>query len=130
MRIKPLVISLIGGLLSFLIVFIVVPRFALGVPDALWLTVGALMAVAVPAFLLWKILRIPPAYIWFGLPMQYVVLFIFRHSISKTLGITLDGLGGFAYLFDAAVYPLVVTAMQFLTVLFFKKRKSDSKTDA
>lgn len=130
MRIKPLVISVIGGLLSFLIVFIVVPRFALGVPDALWLTVGALMAIAVPVLLLWGIWRIPPAYIWLGLPVQYAVLFIFRHPISKTLGITMDGLGGLAYLFDAAVYPLVVTAMQFLTVLFFKKRKSDSKTDA
>lgn len=129
MKIKQLLMSVIGGLLSFLILFIVVPRFSVGVPDVVWITVGALIAVAVPAFLLWQIWRISPVYIWFGLPVQYVVLLIFRNPISKILGTPLDGLGGFAYFFRASVFPLVITAMQFLTVLFFKKRKNNSKTD-
>lgn len=125
-----LFVSIICGLLSFCMEFVVIPlAFSLppllGLPDFVWIALRILLPTLVVVLLLRWLRPIPPVFIWAGLPVQYLVLFLFAQGVSGILGISLGGLGGFAYLFQTAVWPLVVTALQFLLLFWAEKRDED-----
>lgn len=117
-----LFVSAICGLFSCLIEFVAIPLVfstspLLGAPDFIWMALRILLPVAAAVLLLRRIWHIPSGFVWAGLPVQYLLLFFWAKQISGIIGITLDGLGGFEYLFEAAVWPFAVTLLQF-SVLF------------
>lgn len=121
-----LFISTICGLLSFFIEFVAIPLFFstsmfLGIPDFIWMALRILMPVAAAVLLIRRIWHIPSGFIWVGLPIQYLLLFFWAKQISGIIGITLDGLGGFEYLFEAAIWPFVATLLQFFVLFCLEK---------
>lgn len=125
MKVTRFLISAIFGLLSFFIEFVAVPKFFIGWPDPIWIAITVLAPVAIVVFLAEKIWRIPLKYIWIGLPVQYLALFLFREPIAKIWGITLAGLHGLAYLFQAAIWPFIVTLAQFFVLLCIKRSEQE-----
>ncbi len=79
------------------------------------------MPVVAAVLLLRRIWHIPSIFIWAGLPVQYLVLFFWAERISGILGISLGGLGGLEYLFEAAVWPFVITLLQFFVLFWIEK---------
>ena len=122
-------VSVCCGLLSLVIEFAVIPLLFsippfLGLPDFVWITLRIFVPVAVAVLLLRNTFHIPPRFIWAGLPVQYLALFLFAEQISGCLGISLGGLGGFAYLFEAAAWPLGVTLVQFVVLFGMERYKN------
>jgi len=114
-------VSAACGVLSFLTVFLAVPGLPSPCPDPVWMALDLLVPTALALLLAGRLRPIPAPWLWLGLPVQYILLFLFRTPISRGLGIHLEGLGGFEYLFTAAVWPALVTLIQFLTLLLLQK---------
>ena len=119
------VLTSIGcGVLSFMIEFLIISIPA-ALPDLLWMTLMVLMPTLVAIYLFKRNTVIHPGYIWVGLPVQYLLFFIFSKKIAAELGISLAGAGGFEYIFFAAVWPFAVTLIQLLSlVVMFRKNKN------
>ena len=103
------------GLFSLLIAFVAVPMLP-ACPDPVWMALRVLGPVTLaPALLGWEGRR-AARLVWLGLPVQYLVLFLGRAPIARHLGISLAGLGGLTYFGEAALWPLIITAAQSLTL--------------
>ena len=70
----------------------------------------------------WMLLGQKPLWtLWPGLAVQYALLWQFAQPVARLNGIHLGGLGGFAYLFEAAVWPLGITLLQLLVLWAVRK---------
>lgn len=120
-----LVIAAGCGVLSLLIDFLMIPTVcAGGVPDPIWMILMIVLPVVAVMLLLKWIRGVFPAYIWVGLPVQYLLLGLFAGPISKIMGLPLHGpFGGLEYAFAVAVWPLAVTFVQFCMMLWMDRRK-------
>ena len=121
LRGKAVLVSAICGLLSLLTVFLAVPSLPKPCPDPVWMALDILGPVAVAILLMGR--SIPAVWVWLGLPVQYGLLFLFSEPISRLWGMSLEGGGGFAFLFIAGVWPALVTLVQFLALLLYQKRR-------
>ena len=126
MKIKGLLISTVCGVFSFVANFVVISQTA-ALPDPLWMALMLLIPILIAVCLIKWSAEVHPRYIWAGLPAQYLLFFIFSKQVSAELGIDLvKGTGGFEYVFFAAIWPLVVTFAQFLSLILLcwnRKRK-------
>lgn len=129
MRLKPLLTSVLCALLSLLVVFWAVPRLLIGWSDPAWIAMDLFAPICIAILLLKHICPTPPHYIWFGLPIQYGLLFFFRGTISQNLGISAVGLTGFEYMFQAVLWPLLVTMSQCAALLLLKPRAREPSSD-
>jgi hypothetical protein len=119
--------SMLCGVLSLVLNFIVLPqvftlstRLGFPVPDPLWISLMIVIPVIPALCLLERKNSAPPKYVWLGLPAQYLLLIVFAAPLSKSFGSD-----SWTYLWDAAVWPLGVTAAQFAVLtLRFRRRKS------
>lgn len=136
MRQKQLCIlrSILLGLFSLFAVFIAVPyllpRF-LTYFDFVWISIRILTPIVVAVLLMGKLWQLPPSQVWYGLPIQYLALFLFRVPITRLWGLSLrGGFGGLIYLVRATVWPLGITVAQFFALWIFSKiNKSNGQKD-
>ena len=115
------------GVLSVLIDFILIPqvisilprplRFLL-LPDPVWMSLMILIPVLVGIYMLERKSHIPARYVWVGLPVQYLILIIFAKPISR-----IGRWGDWTYIWDAMIWPLSVTAAQFVSLIALRIRK-------
>ena len=120
-------LAVLCGVVSLILNFIVLPQaFTLStklgfpVPDPLWISLMIVTPVILALYLLERKTPVPPKYVWLGLPAQYLLLTIFAGPLSKSFSSD-----SWTYLWDAAVWPLGVTAAQFAVLtLRFRRRKS------
>ena len=119
------VLTSIGcGVLSFMIEFLIISMPA-ALPDLLWMTLMVLMPTLVAIYLFKRNTVIHPGYIWVGLPVQYLLFFIFSKKISAEIGVNIAGIGSFEYIFFATVWPFALTLVQSLSlVVMFRKNKN------
>ena len=64
-----------------------------------------------------------PKYVWVGLPVQYLILIVFAEPISR-----IGSWGDWTYIWDAMIWPLCVTAAQFISLIAlrtWKKMRND-----
>ena len=121
---KGVLTSIECGVLSFVIELLIITIPAT-LPDLLWMTLMILMPTLVAIYLFKRNTVIHPGYIWVGLPAQYLLFFIFSKKIAAELGINVAGIGGFEYIFFAAIWPFAVTLIQSLSlVVMFRKNKN------
>ena len=118
--------AVLCGVLSLFADFILIPTVfrippMLGLPDPIWMSLMILIPVILALYLLERKTHVPPGYVWFGLPAQYLILIVFAEPISRIFSSD-----SWTYLWDAAVWPLGVTAAQFavLIALRFLRTKS------
>ncbi len=116
-----LLLSALCGLISFFIEFFAVPQFT-ALPDPIWIAMTILLPVVAGAVLL---RNISPAYVWVGLPVQYLLLYFLSKPVSEMLGVSPEGLIDFNFLFQAVVWPLAATLAQFLTMFCSRLRNAD-----
>jgi len=107
---KLLLPGLLCGAACFAIAFWLIPTACIGWPDPLWIGCKALLPVGAA----WLLLGKQPLWtLWPGLLVQYTLLWQLAEPTARLNGIALGGLGGFQYLFEAAVWPLGLTFLQF-----------------
>jgi len=119
--------ALLCGVVSLVLDFIVLPqaftlstRLGFSVPDPLWISLMIVIPVIPALYLLERKNSVPPKYVWLGLPAQYLLLIVFAGPLSKSFSSD-----SWTYLWDAAVWPLGVTAAQFAVLtLRFRLKKS------
>ena len=126
-HIKPIVIAIICGLLSFIIDTFLIPKS--GIPDLIWIT-ACIVLPCVVAIILFEIKnQIAPVYLFVGLIGQYIMLTVFADTVSKLWGIQIHG-GGFGdlqYIYEAIIWPLGITLAQFISIICFRKLKNINK---
>ena len=113
------------GVLSVLIDFILIPQIfslppMLGLPDPIWMSMMILLPVLIAIHMLGQKAHLPAGYVWVGLPVQYVILIIFAEPISR-----IGSWGDWTYIWNAIIWPLSVTAAQFVALIalhLWKKR--------
>lgn len=113
---------LCGGL-SVLVDFILIPQVfsfppMLGLPDPIWMSLMILIPVIIAIRMLEKKVHIPTGYVWVGLPVQYLLLIVFAEPISR-----IGSWGDWTYIWDAMIWPLSVTAAQFVSLLALRAWK-------
>ena len=127
-KIGPVV--LFGGL-SVLIDFILIPQTLsrlpgflrlILLPDPIWISLMILIPVLLGLYMLEKKAQIPAGYVWIGLPVQYLILFVFAEPISR-----IGGWGDWSYIGDAILWPLCVTAAQFVSLIALRTWKKTEK---
>ena len=127
-KIEPVV--LFGGL-SVLVDFVLIPQILsrlpgflrlILLPDPIWISLMILIPVLVGMYMLEKKSRIPAGYVWIGLPVQYLILIVFAEPISR-----IGGWGDWSYIGDAIIWPLCVTAAQFISLIAFRAWKKICK---
>lgn len=124
--------AVLCGVLSLFADFILIPTVfrippMLGLPDPVWMSLMILIPVILALYLLERKTHVPPGYVWFGLPAQYLILIVFAEPISKIRGIGLSGIRVMEYLWEAAVWPLGVTAAQFAVLIALRFRRTKSR---
>ena len=124
--------AVLCGALSLFADFILIPTVfrippMLGLPDPVWMSLMILIPVILALYLLERKTHVPPGYVWFGLPAQYLILIVFAEPISKIRGIGLSGIRVMEYLWEAAVWPLGVTAAQFAVLIALRFRRTKSR---
>ena len=124
--------AVLCGVLSLFADFILIPTVfrippMLGLPDPVWMSLMILIPVILALYLLERKTHVPPGYVWFGLPAQYLILIVFAEPISKSRGIGLSGIRVMEYLWEAAVWPLGVTAAQFAVLIALRFRRTKSR---
>lgn len=124
--------AVLCGVLSLFADFILIPTVfrippMLGLPDPVWMSLMILIPVILALYLLERKTHVPPGYVWFGLPAQYLILIVFAEPISKIRGIGLSGIRAMEYLWEAAVWPLGVTAAQFAVLIALRFRRTKSR---
>ena len=113
-------VAAVCGLISLLVVFVVVPWLP-SMPDPAWIAVDLLAPAALALLLGGFLCPTSALYLWLGLPIQYLLLFLFRGPLAGNLGISLRSLGSFEYFFAAAIWPLGTTLVQFLALFLWEK---------
>ena len=81
-----------------------------------------LIPVILALYLLERKTHVPPGYVWFGLPAQYLILIVFAAPISRIFSSD-----SWTYLWDAAVWPLGVTVAQFAVLIALRFRRTKSR---
>ena len=124
--------AVLCGVLSLFADFILIPTVfrippMLGLPDPVWMSLIILIPVILALYLLERKTHVPPGYVWFGLPAQYLILIVFAEPISKIRGIGLSGIRVMEYLWEAAVWPLGVTVAQFAVLIALRFRRTKSR---
>ena len=115
---KLLLPGLLCGAASFVLAFLFIPSACIAWPDWLWIGCKLLL----PLGAAWMLLGQKPLWtLWPGLAVQYALLWQFAQPVARLNGIHLGGLGGFAYLFEAAVWPLGITLLQLLVLWAARK---------
>ena len=116
------------GVLSVLIDFILIPQILLRLPrflrflllpDPIWMSLMILIPVLVAIYMLEQKAHIPARYVWVGLPVQYLILIVFAEPISR-----IGHWGDWSYIGDAIIWPLTVTAAQFVLLLALRTWKA------
>lgn len=116
------------GVLSVLIDFIVIPQMLLRLPrflrflllpDPIWISLMILIPALVAIHILEQKAHIPARYVWVGLPVQYLILIIFAEPISR-----IGHWGDWSYIGDAIIWPLAVTAAQFVSLIALRTWKA------
>lgn len=98
------------GVLSFTITFFAVPKR--GIADFIWIFLCVALS-SLSAVLIFKSLKCPPPYTFFGFLIQAVMLVVFRNTIAKGLGINMWGIGSFAYIY-LFVFPAVISVLSYI----------------
>ena len=119
--------AVLCGVLSLFADFILIPTVfrippMLGLPDPIWMSLMFLIPAILALYLLEQKTHVPPGYVWFGLPAQYLILIVFSQPISRIFGSD-----SWTYLWDAAVWPLGVTAAQFAVLIALRFRRTKSR---
>ncbi|MBQ8801992.1 MAG: hypothetical protein IJZ52_06885 [Clostridium sp.] len=119
--------AVLCGALSLFADFILIPTVfrippMLGLPDPIWMSLMILIPVILALYLLERKTHVPPGYVWFGLPAQYLILIVFAEPISRIFSSD-----SWTYLWDAAVWPLGVTAAQFAVLIALRFRRTKSR---
>ena len=119
--------AVLCGVLSLFADFILIPTVfrippMLGLPDPIWISLMILIPVILAPYLLERKTHVPPGYVWFGLPAQYLILIVFAAPISRIFSSD-----SWTYLWDAAVWPLGVTAAQFAVLIALRFRRTKSR---
>ena len=119
--------AVLCGVLSLFADFILIPTVfrippMLGLPDPIWISLMILIPVILAPYLLERKTHVPPGYVWFGLPAQYLILIVFAVPISRIFSSD-----SWTYLWDAAVWPLGVTAAQFAVLIALRFRRTKSR---
>ena len=116
------------AMLSVLIDFILIPqillrlpRFLRGIllPDPIWMSLMILIPVLVAIYMLEQKAHISAGYVWCGLPVQYLILVVFAQPISR-----IGHWGDWSYIGDAIIWPLSVTAAQFIALIVLRVWKA------
>ena len=124
-KFRPIVLC---GVLSVLIDFILIPQILLRLPrflrflllpDPIWMSLMILIPVLVAIYMLEQKAHIPARYVWVGLPVQYLILIVFAEPISR-----IGHWGDWSYIGDAIIWPLTVTAAQFVSLLALRTWKA------
>ena len=124
-KFRPIVLC---GVLSVLIDFILIPQILLRLPrflrflllpDPIWMSLMILIPVLVAIYMLEQKAHIPARYVWVGLPVQYLILIVFAEPISR-----IGHWGDWSYIGDAIIWPLTVTAAQFVLLLALRTWKA------
>ena len=119
--------AVLCGVLSLFADFILIPTVfrippMLGLPDPIWISLMILIPVILALYLLERKTHVPPGYVWFGLPAQYLILIVFAAPISRIFSSD-----SWTYLWDAAVWPLGVTVAQFAVLIALRFRRTKSR---
>ena len=119
--------AVLCGVLSLFADFILIPTVfrippMLGLPDPIWMSLMILIPVILALYLLERKTHVPPGYVWFGLPAQYLILIVFAAPISRIFSSD-----SWTYLWDAAVWPLGVTVAQFAVLIALRFRRTKSR---
>lgn len=119
------------GILSVLIDFILIPQILsrlpgflrlILLPDPIWMSFMILIPVLAAIYMMEKKAHIPAGYVWIGLPVQYLILIVFAEPISR-----IGGWGDWTYIWDAIIWPLCITAAQFISLIAFRAWKRTCK---
>lgn len=117
--------AVLCGVLSVFVDFILIPQvcrpaiLGFSVPDPIWMSMMIFLPVLVAIHMLEKKAHIPARYVWAGLPVQYLILIVFAKLISR-----IGHWGDWTYIWDAMVWPLSVTAAQFVSLIVLRKWKA------
>lgn len=120
--------AVLCGVLSVLIDFILIPQMLLNLPrflrllllpDPIWMSLMILIPVLVAIHMLEKKAHVPARYVWAGLPVQYLILIVFAEPISR-----IGHWGDWTYIWDAMIWPLSVTAAQFVSLIVLRTWKA------
>lgn len=120
--------AILCGILSLLTDFILLPHVftlitVLGfpIPDPIWISIMILVPIVIAIYLLEQKAHIPARYVWVGLPVQYLILFVFAEPMYK---ISPLGSDSWTYIWEAFVWPLSATAAQFVSLIAFRAWKA------
>lgn len=125
--------AVLCGVLSVLIDFVLIPQVlhrlppflrSLLLPDPIWMSLMILLPVIVAIYILEQKTHILPGYVWIGLPVQYLILIVFAGPIRE---VSPFGFDDWTYIWEAMVWPLSVTAAQFVSLIalrFWKTKRS------
>lgn len=109
-------------ILTFSIDFFLIPQLMRGIPDFIWMAA----MVILPAVIAWlfyeKFSRPAPGWLFAGMAAEYGLLIAMAGPISRLFGSSIEhGLGWFSYIGSVFPWPLVVTLVQFLLIVYFRK---------
>ena len=76
--------------------------------------------VVIAIYLLEQKAHLPARYVWLGLPAQLLLLVVFAGPISKISPLSSDD---WTYIWAVMVWPLSVTAAQFISLIVFRTLK-------
>lgn len=112
----------ICGAVTFAVVFFLVPAFASGIPDFLWMAANVIFACGAALLIFEKLLPAKPLFVLASAVFQFILLLIFAKPVSDLLGFNLDsGFGGFEFIGFSVPWIIGTTAAQFITLLIFRK---------
>ena len=123
-KLRPVALCAVLSLLTdFILLPQVLPRLPrvlrmIFLPDPVWMSLMILLPVLFAVCMLEKKVHVPARYVWIGLPVQYLILIVFSDPISR-----IGGWGGWTYLWDAFIWPLCVTAAQFVSLIALRAWK-------
>ena len=110
--------AVLCGAVSFLLVFFTVPALCAGWPDVLWIALCLLEPVAA-ALILLKGSR--PLWVFAWLLAQWLLAFLLSGPLCRVWGINPEGLGIFAFLGMAVLWPAAVTLAQYLALRLLRR---------
>lgn len=121
MKVKSFLRSAVCALISFALVFYVIPVFfATGTADILWMALEVVFPALVAVVLLEQV---RPVWVFSGLPVYYLLLVVLAAPLSRIWGCSIErALGWPEYIGTTFTWPLVVTVVQFYILRFRRKR--------
>ena len=119
---NPFTLSVICSLISFAISFVLIPCICIGWIDILWMALMVILPIVIAVMLFRMIDYRKPGCIFIGVLIQYFILIAFAGPVSKLWGSSIEHtLGWFSYIGSVFPWPFVITLIQYLVLLGFKK---------